>query len=179
MKLLCCDDLKLAKSIHIPKFKSGAWRSKACFRSALKSDRAAVPGPSMKSTCGSQLIATARQSSILWIAQQSKLYRFRDIPTAPSPTLEVATDALGGEPVAATLQRRRHHSVPRGEMNAPPAAMNLENKASAETLRMLGRKPRLVPNHTVIDGISAARKTIESSHFDVARCQRGIECLRS
>jgi hypothetical protein len=64
-------------------------------------------------------------------------------------------------------------------MNAPPAAMNLENKASAETLRMLGRKPRLVPNHTVIEGINAARKTIESSHFDAARCQRGIECLRS
>src|SRR4029453_13578118 len=43
----------------------------------------------------------------------------------------------------------------------------------------LGRKPRLVPNHTLIDGINAARITLASGHFDAARCQRGIECLRS
>jgi phage terminase large subunit len=48
-----------------------------------------------------------------------------------------------------------------------------------EVLRSLGRKPRLVPNHTVIDGINAARVTLASAHFDAARCQRGIECLRS
>jgi hypothetical protein len=48
-----------------------------------------------------------------------------------------------------------------------------------EVLRSLGRKPRLVPNHTVIDGINAARITLASAHFDAARCQRGIECLRS
>ena len=48
-----------------------------------------------------------------------------------------------------------------------------------EILRSLGRKTRLVPNHTVIDGINAARVTLASAHFDAARCQRGIECLRS
>jgi hypothetical protein len=36
-----------------------------------------------------------------------------------------------------------------------------------------------VPNHTVIDGINAARVTLASAHFDAARCARGIECLRS
>jgi phage terminase large subunit len=48
-----------------------------------------------------------------------------------------------------------------------------------DVLRSLGRKPRLVPNHTPIDGINAARITLASAHFDAARCQRGIECLRS
>jgi phage terminase large subunit len=48
-----------------------------------------------------------------------------------------------------------------------------------DVLRSLGRKPRLVPNHTLIDGINAARITLASAHFDAARCQRGIECLRS
>ena len=38
------------------------------------------------------------------------------------------------------------------------------NRTRLETLRLLGRKPRLVPAHTVIDA---------------ARCQRGIECLRA
>ena len=41
------------------------------------------------------------------------------------------------------------------------------------------RKPRLVPNHTVIDGINAARQTINSCWFDAARCSRGLDCLRS
>jgi phage terminase large subunit len=48
-----------------------------------------------------------------------------------------------------------------------------------EALRSMGRKPRLVPSHTVIDGINAARITLASAHFDAARCQRGLECLRS
>jgi phage terminase large subunit len=53
------------------------------------------------------------------------------------------------------------------------------NRTRLETLRLLGRKPRLVPAHTVIDGINAARVTLTSAHFDAARCQRGIECLRA
>jgi hypothetical protein len=52
-------------------------------------------------------------------------------------------------------------------------------RTRVESLRMLGRKPRLVPDHTVIDGINAARITLAASRFDAARCQRGIECLRS
>jgi phage terminase large subunit len=52
-------------------------------------------------------------------------------------------------------------------------------RTRVEVLRSMGRKPRLVPNHTLIDGINAARITLASAHFDAARCQRGIECLRS
>lgn len=106
MKLLCCDDLKLAKSIQYSKVQIWRLEKQGMFPKRIEIGPGRRAWPSMKSTCGSPralLIATARQSSILWIAQQSKLYRFRDIPTAPSPTLEVATDALGGEPVAATL----------------------------------------------------------------------------
>jgi phage terminase large subunit len=48
-----------------------------------------------------------------------------------------------------------------------------------ETLRAMGRNPRLVPDHTVADGIQAARLTIPVAYFDAARCVRGLECLRS
>jgi phage terminase large subunit len=48
-----------------------------------------------------------------------------------------------------------------------------------ETLRAMGRKPRLVPDHSVADGIQAARLTIPLAYFDAARCGRGLDCLRS
>jgi phage terminase large subunit len=48
-----------------------------------------------------------------------------------------------------------------------------------ETLRSMGRNPRLVPDHTVADGIQAARLSIPVAYFDAARCGRLLECLRS
>jgi phage terminase large subunit len=44
---------------------------------------------------------------------------------------------------------------------------------------MLGRKPRVVPMHSLQDGINAARLTIPLARFDAARCARGIDCLKS
>jgi phage terminase large subunit len=52
-------------------------------------------------------------------------------------------------------------------------------RTRVEVLRSLGRKPRLVLNHTVIDGVNASRIALGSAHFDAARCARGLECLRS
>jgi phage terminase large subunit len=52
-------------------------------------------------------------------------------------------------------------------------------RTRVETLRAMGRKPRLVPDHSVADGIQAARLTIPMAYFDAARCARGLECLRS
>ena len=52
-------------------------------------------------------------------------------------------------------------------------------RSRLETLRMLGRKPRLVPAHALQDGINAARRTIPLARFDAARCQRGIDALKS
>ena len=44
---------------------------------------------------------------------------------------------------------------------------------------MLGRKPRVVPQHALQDGINAARITIPLVRFDAARCARGIDALKS
>ena len=52
-------------------------------------------------------------------------------------------------------------------------------RSRLETLRMLGRKPELVPAHALQDGINAARRTIPLARFDAARCQRGIDALKS
>lgn len=50
-------------------------------------------------------------------------------------------------------------------------------RTRVETLKELGRNPRLVPNHKVMDGINAARLTIPRCWFD-ERCKDGLEALR-
>lgn len=47
-----------------------------------------------------------------------------------------------------------------------------------ETLINLGRKPELVPDHKVIDGINAARVLFKRFRFDRDRCASGLEALR-
>lgn len=47
-----------------------------------------------------------------------------------------------------------------------------------ETLQQLGRKPKLVPAHKVMDGINAARLSMPMIWFDRYKCKDGIEALR-
>jgi len=47
-----------------------------------------------------------------------------------------------------------------------------------ETLKLLKRKPRLVPDHHVMDGINAGRLTFSKCYFDRDKCKDGIEALR-
>ena len=47
-----------------------------------------------------------------------------------------------------------------------------------ETLIELGRNPRLVPDHNLMDGINATRKTLDHCWFDEARTADGLEALR-
>lgn len=47
-----------------------------------------------------------------------------------------------------------------------------------ETLEQLGRKPKLVPAHKVMDGINAARLSMPMIWFDRVKCKDGIEALR-
>lgn len=42
----------------------------------------------------------------------------------------------------------------------------------------LGRKPRLVPDHKVADGINAGRQTLPLARFDAKRCVKGLDSLR-
>jgi phage terminase large subunit len=44
---------------------------------------------------------------------------------------------------------------------------------------VIGRKPELVPNQDLMDGINAGRKTIPFARFDKARTAQALECLRS
>jgi phage terminase large subunit len=48
-----------------------------------------------------------------------------------------------------------------------------------ETLVTLGRKPELVPNEDLIEGVNAGRKTIPFARFDAKRCAQGLESLRA
>lgn len=51
-------------------------------------------------------------------------------------------------------------------------------KTRVETLIALGRKPRVVPDHKVDDGINAGRLTLKHIWFDKDKCADGIEALR-
>ncbi len=52
-------------------------------------------------------------------------------------------------------------------------------KTRVETLKSLGVKARVVPRQAVDDGINALRLLLPRSWFDKAKCERGIEALRS
>jgi phage terminase large subunit len=45
-------------------------------------------------------------------------------------------------------------------------------RTRVQTLQQLGRKPRIVPDHSLMDGIQAGRITIGQARFDAARCAR-------
>lgn len=51
-------------------------------------------------------------------------------------------------------------------------------RTRVEVLLGLNRKPRLVPMHTVEDGINAVRASFAQFHFDAVKCAAGIEALR-
>lgn len=51
-------------------------------------------------------------------------------------------------------------------------------RTRVETLILLKRNPKLVPDHKVMDGINAARVTLPRVWFDRIRCADGIEALR-
>ena len=52
-------------------------------------------------------------------------------------------------------------------------------RTRAETLINMGRRPRIVPNHKVEDGINAARLLLQHCYFDELNCEQGINALRS
>jgi hypothetical protein len=78
------------------------------------------------------------------------------------------------------LSMRDATSPNAGHQPVPDAGRIVSGGCSrVETLRMLGRKPRIVPAHALQDGINAARLTIPLARFDAARCARGIDALKS
>ena len=65
------------------------------------------------------------------------------------------------------------HDVKVREAGSPGARTRIE------TLMLLGRKPELAPEQSLMDGINAGRKTIPFARFDKTRTAQGLECLRS
>lgn len=51
-------------------------------------------------------------------------------------------------------------------------------RSRIETLVNMGRNPKIVPDHKIMDGINAARLTIPQCWFDLDKCSNGIEALR-
>ena len=65
------------------------------------------------------------------------------------------------------------HDVKVREAGSPGA------RTRVETLITMGRKPELVPNEDLMEGVNAGRKTIPFARFDARRCAQGLESLRA
>ena len=50
-------------------------------------------------------------------------------------------------------------------------------RTRVETLIGLGRKPRLIANHKIDDGINAVRELLPIMWFDAIKCENALECL--
>lgn len=68
------------------------------------------------------------------------------------------------------------HDAKVREVGAPGA------RSRIETLKILskpiGRRPALVPDHKLMDGINAVRKTLPLMRFDAKRCAKGLDAAR-
>lgn len=51
-------------------------------------------------------------------------------------------------------------------------------RTRVETLQSLGRKPRLIPAHNLMDGINAVRETLPRCWFDAEKTDFGLDALR-
>ncbi len=72
-------------------------------------------------------------------------------------------------------------AYPRGDDWVPHDAKVKElgtGRTRVETMRELELKPRLVPNHTLMDGINAVRETLPRCFFDEKRTEYGLDALR-
>lgn len=86
---------------------------------------------------------------------------------------------LGFDHYCAWLDERGYHGIDHvphdakvREAGAPGARTRIE------TLFSLGRKPKLVPDQGLMDGINAGRLTLPFARFDSVRCAKGLDCLR-
>ena len=48
-----------------------------------------------------------------------------------------------------------------------------------DTMRDLGFKPTVVPQHNVMDGVNAVRRLLDQAWIDETRCERGLNALRN
>lgn len=51
-------------------------------------------------------------------------------------------------------------------------------RTRVETLLALGRKPKVIPQHNLMDGINAVRETLPHCWFDTSRTDYGLDALR-
>jgi phage terminase large subunit len=85
---------------------------------------------------------------------------------------------VGVEHYAEVMEKKGHTY---GPCLVPHDAMVREwgtGRTRVETMRRLGLKPELVPDHARMDGINAGRLTIPLSRFDRVKCAEGLEGLR-
>ncbi len=55
----------------------------------------------------------------------------------------------------------------------------IAGRTRVETFMRCGRKPHIVANHKVDDGINAVRRLLPQCKFDAVNCEKGLEMLRS
>lgn len=115
-------------------------------------------------------------NTAIWFYQQHfSQVRLIDYYEASGYAVTHYTDMLNERGYKYGLDWLPHDARVREWTNAGPEGLA---KTRLQTLIELKRNPRIVPQHSLADGINAARRLIPSVVFDKARCERGMECLR-
>jgi len=140
------------------------------------------------------------------IADAEKAGRIRDVPHEPGLPVHVSYDLGIGDSTALWffqvardgvrfLDHYESHGQPlahyAGVIASKPYRVETDwvphdakvrelgtGRTRVETLKELGRAPRLVPNHKLEDGINAARVGFPRFYFDEVKCRYGLEALR-
>jgi hypothetical protein len=81
------------------------------------------------------------------------------------------------EDYCAELNRRGYHGTDYVPHDAKVKSME-SGRTRFQTMVLARRKPMLVEDHKVEDGINAAKQTLRIAKFNAIRCERGLEALR-
>ena len=139
------------------------------------------------------------------MAEAERAGRIRDVPVEPGLPVHTAWDLGNSDHMAiwcwqlangeirivdyicrhgfsmetycAELAARNYHGTDWVPHDARVRSLE-SGRTRIETLARFGRKPRLVTDHHVEDGIQAARLTFPRCYFDRDKCKDGLEALR-
>ncbi len=120
-------------------------------------------------------LGVADSTAIWFIQRAGREYRLVDYHEAAGLGLD--------EYVRVLEEKRQQHKWIYGNHYFPHdmTVRELGNKGQSreDTMRDLGVRPTIVPQHNVMDGINAVRKMLDQAWIDETRCERGLHALRN
>lgn len=115
-------------------------------------------------------------STAIWFIQRAgREYRLIDYHEGAGVGLDEYASVLN--------ERQKQHRWVYGNHYFPHDMTHRElgnkGKSREDTMKELGFRPTIVPQHNVMDGINATRQLLDQAWIDETRCERGLNALRN